>query len=58
MRAVLVAQITEREMHLRADAEREVMRRRAERLSAEIEIGETQLQDLRAQRDALMAKLG
>jgi hypothetical protein len=56
MRAELVAQIAEREAHLRADTERLLMHRRAEHLSAEIEIGETKLQDLRAQRDALMAK--
>ena len=33
------------------------MCRRVEALSAEVQIGETRVQDLRAQRDALMAKL-
>ena len=48
----------EQQTHLRADAERQLMARRAESLAAEIQIGETKLQDLRTQRDALMAKLG
>ncbi|HEU5294766.1 MAG TPA: alpha/beta hydrolase fold domain-containing protein [Burkholderiaceae bacterium] len=42
----MVAQIAECETHLRSDAERELMRRRAEQLSAEIEITATKLADI------------
>jgi len=57
MRADLQARIIEQQTQLQCDREAELRRQRVARLSAEIEIGETRLADLKAQRDALMAKL-
>ena len=58
VRETLAAQMAARQHHLRTEAEQDVMRRRAERLSADVQIAETKLADMRAERDALLARLG
>jgi len=58
MRDEMLAAKATREHHLQVEAGRDAMLRRAEQMSAEIQIGETKLQDLRAQRDAILTKLG
>jgi chromosome segregation ATPase len=55
--AKLREEIALRQHHLRADAEQDVLRRRAERLSAEIQITETKLADMRAEFMTVMGTL-
>jgi hypothetical protein len=57
-RAELAAEIAQRQHHVRLEAEREALRRHAEALSAEIQVSETRLGDLKEQRGALMRRLG
>lgn len=56
-RDALAAQIAARQHHLQTEAQRDVMRRRAERLSADIQVGETRLADMRAELATLMQRM-
>lgn len=56
-RDALAAQIAARQHHLHTQSEREALQRRAEALSAEIQVEETKLSDKRAQRDDILRRL-
>ena len=57
MRADLAAQVAQRQHHLQTEAQRDVLRRRAERLAADVEMYETNLANKRNVLAAVQSKL-